>query len=188
MPDKNHASLLRVLSAAEIELVAGADGDSLDGGEIVVTGARVQSGNNVNLYGGSGNWYLNFNPASYGSGQSFFQNFFNDDGVITQDVPAPTNEAGDIIIEATPEQVAAAKQAYAQAGFELSTLKVLAVIGSALASRYLGAAVAGANEVVDINRDSLQNSYADLLYYEDGLDGTYDGYVGTPPHTPEMPY
>lgn len=170
---ENSGSRLRSLTVTEVDQIAG--GSNQEGVEVIVT-ARKMAQDGGSYGGSSGSFFMSFNRGTFGSAESFFNSFFDDEVVVTQDVPAPTSVDGDIIVEATPEQVAAAKQAYADAGVRLSTFQVLAAIGGALISRGLGAAVAGTNEVVDINRDSLQNAYADMLYYQDGSDGRYDGY------------
>lgn len=166
---------LRVLNSHELSAVAGGDGEGSGSGDIIVTG-RLYNSNNVSLSDSSGSWHMSFKQTAFHTVESFFNSVFNEEYVVTQDVPAPTSAEGDIIVQASAEQVAAAKQAYEDAGVRLSTVQVLAAIGGALVNRYAGAAVAGANEVADINRESLQNSYADMLYYQDGADGSYDGY------------
>jgi hypothetical protein len=170
----NDFPMLRLLSDCEIAAVSGSgDGDNLS--DVVVTGVRLQNYTDLSFTGGS--FYVSLGASGYQSPVSFFDRFFGaDSDVIVMDIPAPTDVNGDIVVEATPEQVAAAKLAYAQAGVELSTFQVLGVIASTLfKNRGVGAAVAGGMEIVDINRDALQNAYADMLYYEDGLDGVYDG-------------
>jgi hypothetical protein len=177
---------LRELTNDELVFVSGG-GDSDEMADIVVVGVRLHTESTASFSGGS--YYVSVGDSGYGSSTSFYDRFFGGGGdVIVMDVPAPTNLDGDIVVEATPEQVAAAKLAYAQAGVELSTFQVLGAIASALfKNRGVGAAVAGGMEVVDINSEALQNAYADMLYYEDGLDGVYDGHVPGTPYQYSMP-
>lgn len=148
--------------------------DEPEGEDIVVVGARIQQGNQLSFTGGGGNSYVSFSNA-VGTGRSLFGDVFSDQYVVSQDVPAPTNEAGDIVVEATPEQVAAAQAAFAKAGFNLQVAQVVLVVAATIANKYLGAAVAGGEKIMDFSFDELQASLADFYYYQDGLDGSYDG-------------
>ena len=144
------------------------------GEDIVVVGARIQQGNQLSFTGGGGNSYVSFSN-SYGTGRSVFGDVFSEQYVVSQDVPAPTNEDGDIVVEATPEQVAAAQAAFAKAGFNLQVSQVVLVVAATLVNKYLGAGVAAGEKIMDFTFDELQASLADFYYYQDGLDGSYDG-------------
>ncbi len=103
---------------------------------------------------------------------------------ITQSVPAPVDEDGNIVIEATPEMVAAAKEAYRAAGIVVTGSQALsAVAGIFIKNRAAGASVAGASSM--LSADGVREFVADSLYYLDGSDGLYDGkYAPSPFYNP----
>lgn len=123
----------------------------------------------------SGNYYLRFS-STLNTQEDYFNTLLQGEYVVTQDVPAPTDDSGDIIVEATPDQVAAAKIAFEKAGINLTVAQVLSVTAAAFYSSSAAIATfAAGDKLIDIYRNEILNGYADFLYYQDGADGIYDG-------------
>ena len=162
------------LAEDDFALVAGGTGEPEipEGQEVVVT-ARVMDSYSPFT---NGNFYLTMSQF----GGSFVDQLFSGSAKISISVPAPTDAEGDIVVEATKEQVDAAKDAFAMAGDELSTITVLAAIFGGTLEKYAGAAVSGAGVVLDLNMDEAKAKLADYYYHLDAADGSYDGRSGDP--------
>ncbi len=175
-----------------------------DGTEITVT-ARAFKANQVSDSGGgsSGQYYFTASAGMFSSANSFMSGLFSQNYKISIDVPSPTNEEGDIVVTATKEQVQAAKIAYEAAGKNIQIAQILGIIAAGFVDPRLAVGLAVGDKLIDFNTEALQNAYADILYYQDGLDGSYDGYAmdsggwegydfrggysGPGPKTPPMP-
>lgn len=158
---------LRLLTEEEIQYVAGGADQEVDLPPDIVVIAPDGTGGSVSFRVGG----------SYtASTSTFAHGMFSDRYVVSQGVPAPSDTQGDIVVEATPEQVAAAKQAYEDAGLLVDRFQVLAgIVGALVTRRSSGAAIGGAGAAAGVYDDEIKDFIADAIYYADGRDGAYDG-------------
>lgn len=139
--------MLRALSLEEVAFVSGGmfeDADSFDD-----TGGGDDGG-----FGDSGDDYSgNYN--------------------VSQDVPSPVDSNGDIIIQATTEQVAQAQAAYNIAEIVVNGIEYGSIVAGALGATYGDtdgvkalSAIAGGISTANIgeNKESYTNSMADFIY------------------------
>lgn len=177
MKSLRNCTSMRPLSDSELHFVSGGTDPAGQQAEPeIVVYARESSG--------SGGLLMTIPEMFSFNVVDFMQQQFDGGYHITQNVPAPVNEDGDIVIEATPEMVEAAKEAYRAAGIVVTGSQALAsVAGVFIKNRAAGASVAGASTM--LSADGVREFVAESLYYLDGSDGVYDGrYAPSPFYNP----
>jgi len=143
-------------------------------GDIIVT-ARVVNPNVVNISPGN-NYFFYADNGAFADSNSMADAVLNGYFDVADGAPSPDDE-GEIVVAASKEQVDAAMLAFDAAGVNLTITKYLGIIAAGLVSKIAGIALELVDETIDMNKDSVQEAYADLLYWQDGADGTYDGYA-----------
>lgn len=175
---------LRLLDAHEIATVSGGDDD-----EIVVVGPRRVTNTyeldpfytlNSNITFALGDSWLNSGGGGGGGGSAPAPSDPEDGDMDGDGIPdsVDTEDNREIVVTATPEQVAAAQGWYTffQVGTYTSIIGLAALGGFLGLTGLAGASFEAAAAALGLTAEELTNMMADLGYQTDSWDGAYDGF------------
>ena len=146
-----------------------------EGLDIVVTGAKFHVSSPTAQSTGSSSYFMSAPLSMFQNTNTLYSGLLQHDYLITSETPPIQGSDQEIVVEASREQVEAAQIAYQAAGINIGIAQIMGIIAAGLVRPAYAIGLSVADKVVDLNSDALQSAYADILYYQDGMDGTYDG-------------